>query len=36
MGNGAGVSSTPVPMHGRKQSIAITLPPLAVVVFRKG
>jgi 1,4-alpha-glucan branching enzyme len=35
MGNGAGVASLPMPMHGRKQSIAITLPPLAVVVFRK-
>jgi 1,4-alpha-glucan branching enzyme len=35
MGNGAGVGSLPMPMHGRKQSIAITLPPLAVVVFRK-
>ena len=35
MGNGSGVASRPVPMHGRKQSIAITLPPLAVVVFRK-
>jgi 1,4-alpha-glucan branching enzyme len=35
MGNGAGVASGPIPMHGRKQSIAITLPPVAVVVFRK-
>jgi 1,4-alpha-glucan branching enzyme len=35
LGNGAGVASLPVPMHGRKHSIAITLPPLAVVVFRK-
>ena len=35
MGNPGGVVSRPVPMHGRKHSIAITLPPLAVVVFRK-
>ncbi|MBV9745204.1 MAG: 1,4-alpha-glucan branching protein GlgB [Acidobacteriia bacterium] len=35
MGNAGGVCSQPVPKHGRKQSIAITLPPLAVVVFRK-
>jgi 1,4-alpha-glucan branching enzyme len=35
MGNGAGVASGPIAMHGRKQSIAITLPPVAVVVFRK-
>ncbi|HLI83355.1 MAG TPA: 1,4-alpha-glucan branching protein GlgB [Bryobacteraceae bacterium] len=35
LGNGGGVSSRPIPKHGRKHSIAITLPPLAVVVFRK-
>jgi 1,4-alpha-glucan branching enzyme len=35
MGNGGMVSSRPIPKHGRKQSIAITLPPLAVVVFRR-
>ncbi len=35
MGNGGVVSSTPVPKHNREHSIAVTLPPLAVVVFRK-
>jgi len=35
MGNGGLVSSRPVPRHGRKYSIAITLPPLAVVAFKK-
>ena len=34
-GNGGMVSSRPVPRHGRKQSISITLPPLAVVAFKK-
>jgi 1,4-alpha-glucan branching enzyme len=34
--NAAGVSSRPAPCHGRPHSIAITLPPLAVVAFRKG
>jgi 1,4-alpha-glucan branching enzyme len=35
MGNGGWVSSRPIPRHNRRHSIAITLPPLAVVVFRK-
>jgi 1,4-alpha-glucan branching enzyme len=35
LGNGGVVSSRPIPMHGRASSIAITLPPLAVVAFRK-
>ncbi len=35
MGNGGGVASSAVPSHGRDHSIAITLPPLAVVVFRR-
>ncbi|MGD0499744.1 MAG: 1,4-alpha-glucan branching protein GlgB [Bryobacteraceae bacterium] len=35
IGNGGLVSSRPVPRHNREHSIAITLPPLAVVVFRK-
>jgi 1,4-alpha-glucan branching enzyme len=35
LGNGGLVSSRPVPKHDRKHSIAVTLPPLAVVVFRK-
>jgi 1,4-alpha-glucan branching enzyme len=34
MGNGGVVASKPVPSHGHPHSIAITLPPLAVVVFR--
>jgi 1,4-alpha-glucan branching enzyme len=34
MGNGGMVSSDDVAMHGRLQSLAITLPPLAVVAFR--
>jgi 1,4-alpha-glucan branching enzyme len=35
MGNGGCVSSRPVPKHNRPNSIAVTLPPLAVVAFRK-
>jgi 1,4-alpha-glucan branching enzyme len=35
MGNGGCVSSRPVPKHNRPYSIAVTLPPLAVVAFRK-
>ncbi len=35
LGNGGLVSSQPVPRHNRPHSIAITLPPLAVVAFRK-
>ena len=35
LGNGGLVSTRPIPMHGRKCSIAVTLPPLAVVAFRK-
>jgi 1,4-alpha-glucan branching enzyme len=35
MGNGGIVSSQPIPSHGRPHSISITLPPLAVVAFRK-
>jgi 1,4-alpha-glucan branching enzyme len=34
MGNDGGLMSKPVPAHGRAHSIAITLPPLAVVAFR--
>jgi 1,4-alpha-glucan branching enzyme len=34
-GNGGVVSSKPKPRHDRKFSIAVTLPPLAVVAFRK-
>jgi 1,4-alpha-glucan branching enzyme len=35
IGNGGLVSSRPVPRHNRQYSIAVTLPPLAVVVFRR-
>jgi 1,4-alpha-glucan branching enzyme len=35
MGNGGLVSTRPVPKHDRPFSIAVTLPPLGVVVFRK-
>jgi 1,4-alpha-glucan branching enzyme len=35
LGNAGLLASQPVPRHGRKQSIAVTLPPSAVVVFRK-
>jgi 1,4-alpha-glucan branching enzyme len=34
-GNFGGVHSDPVPCHGRQHSISITLPPLAVVAFRR-
>lgn len=32
--NAPGVLSQPVPRHNRRQSISVTLPPLAVVIFR--
>ena len=35
MGNGGVVSSRPNPRHNRKHSIAVTLPPLSVVAFKK-
>jgi 1,4-alpha-glucan branching enzyme len=35
LGNGGLVSTRPIPMHGREFSIAVTLPPLAVVAFRR-
>jgi len=35
VGNGGMVSSRPVPRHNRPYSISVTLPPLAVVAFRK-
>ena len=35
LGNYGGVASLPGPCHGRDQSISITLPPLAVVAFRR-
>jgi 1,4-alpha-glucan branching enzyme len=35
MGNGGVVSSRPIPKHDRPHSIAVTLPPLSVVLFKK-
>ena len=35
MGNGGVVPSQPVPKHNHEHSIAVTLPPLAVVAFRR-
>jgi 1,4-alpha-glucan branching enzyme len=35
MGNGGLVSSRPIPRHDRPYSIAVTLPPLGVVIFKK-
>jgi 1,4-alpha-glucan branching enzyme len=35
LGNGGLVSTRPIPKHGREVSIAVTLPPLAVVAFRR-
>jgi 1,4-alpha-glucan branching enzyme len=35
MGNDGAVASEPVPSHGREHSIAITLPALAVLAFRR-
>jgi 1,4-alpha-glucan branching enzyme len=33
-GNLGGVESSPVPAHGRLESVTLTLPPLAVIVLR--
>jgi 1,4-alpha-glucan branching enzyme len=35
VGNGGMVSSEPVPSHGRAHSLNLTLPPLAVLVFKR-
>jgi 1,4-alpha-glucan branching enzyme len=35
MGNGGRVEAEPVEQHGRPYSISVTLPPLAVIVFKK-
>jgi 1,4-alpha-glucan branching enzyme len=35
IGNGGLVSSRPVPKHDRAHSISVTLPPMAVVAFRR-
>jgi 1,4-alpha-glucan branching enzyme len=34
MGNFGGVSSDPVPAHGRSHSLNLVLPPLAICFFR--
>jgi 1,4-alpha-glucan branching enzyme len=34
LGNAGGVQSDTVPMHGRPNSIVITLPPLAMLVMK--
>ena len=34
MGNFGGITTRPVPAHGREQSITLTLPPLAALVLR--
>ena len=34
-GNGGGLQSSPQPHHGREHSLALTLPPLAVVVLKQ-
>ncbi|HVJ86640.1 MAG TPA: 1,4-alpha-glucan branching protein GlgB [Caulifigura sp.] len=34
VGNAGGMESSPVPQHGRAQSINITLPPLGMAVFK--
>lgn len=36
VGNRGGVYAEPVPAHGRPYSISLTLPPLAVLVFKPG
>jgi 1,4-alpha-glucan branching enzyme len=35
LGNGWGVNADPVPVHGRSHSLDLTLPPLAMVVFKR-
>jgi 1,4-alpha-glucan branching enzyme len=34
-GNFGGVDASPVPFHGRDNSLSLTLPPLGIVVFRR-
>ncbi|HSJ15008.1 MAG TPA: 1,4-alpha-glucan branching protein GlgB [Longimicrobiales bacterium] len=36
VGNLGGVHSTPIPYHGRMHSLNLTLPPLSVLVLRRG
>jgi 1,4-alpha-glucan branching enzyme len=35
MGNAGGMHADAIPWHGRPASLNVTLPPLAVVVFRR-
>jgi 1,4-alpha-glucan branching enzyme len=35
MGNAGGVAAEPIPHHGRPHSVKVTLPPLAVVAFKR-
>jgi 1,4-alpha-glucan branching enzyme len=36
LGNAGGVEASAEPIHGRPNSLTITLPPLAVVYFKSG
>jgi 1,4-alpha-glucan branching enzyme len=36
VGNGGGVSSEPVPIHGFDQSLRLMVPPLGCLLLRKG
>jgi 1,4-alpha-glucan branching enzyme len=36
LGNGLGVHAAPTPWHGQPQSIQVSLPPLAGVIFAPG
>ncbi len=35
VGNGGGAQAEPIPMHGRSHSLALTLPPLAVIYLKR-
>ncbi len=35
-GNAGGAGTTPVPMHGQPHSLNLTLPPLAMIVLKRG
>jgi 1,4-alpha-glucan branching enzyme len=35
LGNMGGADTTPVPYHGRDQSISVTLPPLSILIFHR-
>ncbi|MDC4223833.1 MAG: alpha amylase C-terminal domain-containing protein [Candidatus Manganitrophus sp.] len=36
LGNSGGVLAEPIPSHGRPYSLRITLPPLAMIAFKRG